>query len=662
MISQAQTQNTIKITGTVYDYNNKTGIPGHAVNLFTDSIYDPVTSTIWSYQTKGITDSAGYYSFTVTIPYSITKAAIYVETECNNVISLLSINYPSLKYDYNDFYCGGQTNTCMAGFTYKPDYLNKLKYYFFDYSYGKISSWQWSFGDGSSSNIQNPAHTYTKDGIYLVSLSISDTVNNCTDSIAMYLDTRDTFINPGCKAYFYYYPDNKDSFTIYFVTDSSNTSSVFTWSLGDNTSATGNFVKHTYSTKGKYLVCVTMYDSVLNCSDTFCETIEIPFKTPCYSYFYYDVNGDTVTFYADKNNYKNAKFIWNFGDGTGDIDTALIKKHVYTKKSTYEVCLTVVTSTDSCYEYCDYVSTDSSFNYKGFIGGMVLLNNTYADYATIYLISYNEKDSTISAIDSTSADSGGYYMFNNLPSGSYYLKAALKSNSQYYKDYLPTYYDTTIYWSNAVEEIIYPNGFPVYADIHMIKGSNPGGPGFIGGKVTKGSNYRSDNFPGIPVILFDAYGKAVAYTYSDEYGNFEFKNLALGGYKVYADHFGINCQQLSVKLTESNKSVSNVQIVVNNDGIKVSVEDLLDNLVESAGNLFPNPVDKSINLNILTLKNVEAEITIINILGKKVYSETINLVQGQNTISLQADMLEKGVYLMNLNIEGKGQLNYRFVK
>ena len=35
-------------------------------------------------------------------------------------------------------------------------------------------SWQWSFGDGSSSTEQNPMHTYGTPGHYTVLLTVTD--------------------------------------------------------------------------------------------------------------------------------------------------------------------------------------------------------------------------------------------------------------------------------------------------------------------------------------------------------------------------------------------------------------------------------------------------------------------------------------------------------
>lgn len=42
--------------------------------------------------------------------------------------------------------------------------------------------WQWDFGDGSTSNLQDPVHTYTADGTYDVSLIIED-ANGCRDTL-----------------------------------------------------------------------------------------------------------------------------------------------------------------------------------------------------------------------------------------------------------------------------------------------------------------------------------------------------------------------------------------------------------------------------------------------------------------------------------------------
>jgi PKD repeat protein len=44
--------------------------------------------------------------------------------------------------------------------------------FFGDTSTGVFSSWSWSFGDGATSTLQNPSHTYTTSGSYPVSLTV----------------------------------------------------------------------------------------------------------------------------------------------------------------------------------------------------------------------------------------------------------------------------------------------------------------------------------------------------------------------------------------------------------------------------------------------------------------------------------------------------------
>ncbi len=48
-----------------------------------------------------------------------------------------------------------------------------LTIHFYDASVGYVSSWNWDFGDGSTSNEQNPTHTYTTPGTFTVHLTVS---------------------------------------------------------------------------------------------------------------------------------------------------------------------------------------------------------------------------------------------------------------------------------------------------------------------------------------------------------------------------------------------------------------------------------------------------------------------------------------------------------
>ena len=44
---------------------------------------------------------------------------------------------------------------------------------FTDQSVNSPKAWQWDFGDGSTSNVQNPSHTYNSSGTFTVALTVS---------------------------------------------------------------------------------------------------------------------------------------------------------------------------------------------------------------------------------------------------------------------------------------------------------------------------------------------------------------------------------------------------------------------------------------------------------------------------------------------------------
>lgn len=50
--------------------------------------------------------------------------------------------------------------------------MNQRKVAFLDQSDGEITSWNWNFGDGTTSSLQNPIHQYKEAGKYIVVLNI----------------------------------------------------------------------------------------------------------------------------------------------------------------------------------------------------------------------------------------------------------------------------------------------------------------------------------------------------------------------------------------------------------------------------------------------------------------------------------------------------------
>lgn len=116
---------------------------------------------------------------------------------------------------------------------------------------------EWDFGDGSSSLIENPSHTYNTGGAYNVSLIVSD-VNGCSDtayiqnSVNVYNPIADFSVNQSILCV----GDTLD------VINQSQSSSSYLWHFGDGSSSTLMSPNHIYSDTGYYQIVLSVADSM----------------------------------------------------------------------------------------------------------------------------------------------------------------------------------------------------------------------------------------------------------------------------------------------------------------------------------------------------------------------------------------------------------------
>jgi PKD repeat protein len=116
-----------------------------------------------------------------------------------------------------------------------------------------ITSWHWNFGDGASSSDQNPFHTYTKTGIYTVTL---DTMNLYGEGHS----TRPRLISTGTIPNIEFFADIRAGdlpLTVKFHDYTSGDPSVWLWHFGDGATSTEKDPVHTYSTVGYYNTTLT---------------------------------------------------------------------------------------------------------------------------------------------------------------------------------------------------------------------------------------------------------------------------------------------------------------------------------------------------------------------------------------------------------------------
>lgn len=81
----------------------------------------------------------------------------------------------------------GLDNHPVSRFRYERDTLDYLSIDFVDLSYYDPTYWEWDFGDGSSSTLRYPSHSYTEDGAYRVCQTVSNQYSTDVSCDTLYL-------------------------------------------------------------------------------------------------------------------------------------------------------------------------------------------------------------------------------------------------------------------------------------------------------------------------------------------------------------------------------------------------------------------------------------------------------------------------------------------
>lgn len=269
---------------------------------------------------------------------------------------------------------------CQAAFYTIPT-PNTFEIAFFDISIGNPIQWIWDFGDGVTSNEQNPLHLYTMTGEYNVTLNIQNADGSCVSSA-----TQTILIGgpAGCFARYEVVGDPSGGLTKGFMNLSMGGFENSFWDFGDGNTSNEFSPVHTYAEAGIYQVCLTISSSDSSCYDVSCQTVTVGQSSDCLAQFTYHPNADSTGNQASIQfidlSYGNlTNWNWSFGDGTGSTEQNPV--HIFAGDGEYTVCLTVggencqsswceqvtIGETDpGCYNYFTYVTAGNSVQFEGF--------------------------------------------------------------------------------------------------------------------------------------------------------------------------------------------------------------------------------------------------------------------------------------------------------
>lgn len=599
MTTLVMAQTPLVIHGTVTNLNNQP-IAGKAVVIQVDSVWGPVFP--FSYTATVLTNNNGFYSDTVMLPLGSNTGMVVTSVyDCNNVAH------------YN---------------------------------------FQWM-------NLPMP--------LPAMNFSICD---NATP--------------PGCNAGFLAGTSPNSlvvSFADMSVPSAGSTLTSWFWSFGDSTTSTQQNPTHTYAQPGTYNVCLTITDGV-NCNSTSCLTVVVIGVSAggCNAGFIATpTSGTTSVTFINTSTHQYipaiyaSTYVWNFGDG-GTMTTLNYSpvNHAYLQPGTYTACVgiyvtDIVTNTVVCMDtFCTSVIVGGTPPATGFLYGTLMAGTGAAGSSQVYLIEHNALLGTLTAVDTTySIDSSGVtgYFFPNIMPGNYLVKAAMLPSNPNYASNMPTYHQSSLFWSQATTVNVLPNGF-TQADIQYIAGTNPGGPGFIGGFISQGANKGpGDPIEGVLVMLLDVNNgdEPVAKSYSDVSGYFSFNGIPFGTYKVYAEILNKTTYPNIVTIDATNPSTDGIKIVVSSSMI-TGVDISPGSSLTQVGAIQPNPVTNH-GVIPVSLKDLSVlKIEVMEMTGRTIQVHQEVLPAGKHNINLEVSHLPAGIYLVTVRTENGSSYTRKLVK
>jgi 5-hydroxyisourate hydrolase-like protein (transthyretin family) len=617
-------QINISISGTVTDTN---GDPVEGVEIFitTDSIGSSMYTNIV------YTDANGLYSDAFSVDDNLTQGIVYLTmADCNqNWVNATTYWNPvntDLVVDFT--YCEVQ-NICTAYID-----TNAAGTMLMAFANGQAPyTYQWNTGETTESIAVNDEGTYC--------VSITDAVDCMAEA-----------------CYTISWPDT----TCWVNISEIGTGDLFASATGAaplsylwNTGETTNVV--TPSSSGLY--CVTVTDGA-GCTVSDCYAYNIP-QDSCGVVIIEVQNGWGLEAIANG----NAPFTYQWN--TGATSSLVV---VNASDSLY--CVTVTDATGCAATGCYMIEVPDPDNFQ--ISGTVFLpDSSNFDLLTgqAYLIVYDEAAGTLTAVDTVDLETTPagitLYNFGDVPAGDYLVKVALSPGSVGYETHLPTYYGNVLWWDEATI-ITTPYTGNMWYEVVLIEGDNPGGPGFIGGLVSEGANFKpgdeeqrsgeGDPIEGVSVILLDESELPVTYAYTDAEGRYEFPSLAWGTYKVVIEMMGYEQAYYWVTIGPDNPGETELNFEVSETSISTGIDEVVLNATFL---LYPNPVNDILNVQFDMEKAAQVQFSILDITGRVVEQMGMNLPTGVQHLDFQVDNYPSGLYLLSIQTEG-GTIARKFIK
>ncbi|MBL0358691.1 MAG: PKD domain-containing protein [Chitinophagaceae bacterium] len=216
----------------------------------------------------------------------------------------------------------------------------------FNNSTVSISSYSWSLGDGSTSILPNPVHTYNSVGSYNISV-VATAADGCTDTAYMQNAIR---LSTKPVANFSADITNTCASTKISFTDlSTGGANSWFWSFGDNDFSVEQNPVHVYKDTGWMTVTLTAFNGGCMDAKTLVNYIYVKPAVAKFNFAFECGNRLQRTF--NNLSFGADRIQWDFGDGTTSVDSFVV--HSFPGPGIYYVQLSAWNDSTGC----DYVAT-----------------------------------------------------------------------------------------------------------------------------------------------------------------------------------------------------------------------------------------------------------------------------------------------------------------
>lgn len=253
-------------------------------------------------------------------------------------------------------------------------------------------------------------------------------------------------------------------------------------------------------------------------------------------------------------------------------------------------------------------------------------------------------------------DTLGNYNFANVKQGTYIL-FAMPVNRPLLPGFFVASAPATWNWENATE-IVVPaaNGVmpTVQYDITLRNITDASGAGRVAGRIERSmgsvinfgkASGATSGVNGVLVTIYDANNKPVKYAHTDDNGDFDFEKLGFGEFTLKASKIGFGSKTTTVAIDAQNLTQTASLFMDEKTGTS-GVEEMNNNQFT----VFPNPVQTVANINFNASTEGNAVLTISDMSGRDVITNYKTVVNGSNSIQIDAKDLTSGLYLVKIRL------------